>query len=459
MIDFPIYQVPYLGNGMTIALDAVIHVILGHGFAIGAFTMVVYAEWMGFKHKSIHWETFAKDFIRPLIIIITGVGAVTGVGIWFTISALAPRGTGNMLRVFFWPWFIEWAVFTAEVIVILIYYFLWDKWSERKKWAHIKLGCSYTFLAMMSGVLITGILGFMLTPDGWPWDQSFWKAFFNPSFLPQLFVRFGLAFFLGSVFTISFLLFTKRDPEFKKLALKKFGLFGLIALAVWFLAAVWYFSVVPSTFKTHAIFSVLTGKFSQYTTIFWVVNIAALIFLIIFAVMAFTGRIGLSKTLVIPTAILAMLFVTEFERVREFIRGPYLMPGYMYANQILLKETPMLEAKGTVVNSYWYEKLTNKKNLPSQGLYLFGKNCSVCHTIDGLNDIKAKVKGRSRDGVFVIVKNSHKMVPFMPPFSGSRQEQRIVSEFIYRLANDEIQLQAPSRFILNDIKIKKGGKQ
>ncbi len=458
MIDFPIYQVPYLGNGMTIALDAVIHVIISHGLAIGAFTMVAYSEWMGFKHKSIHWETFARDFIRPLIIIITGVGAVTGVGIWFTISALAPRGTGNMLRVFFWPWFIEWAVFTSEVIVILIYYFLWDKWSERKKKAHINLAFFYTALAMMSGVLITGILGFMLTSDGWPWDQSFWNAFFNPSFLPQLFVRFGFAFFLGSVFTISYLMFTKRDPVFKKEALKKFGVIGLIALGVWLLATIWYFSVVPSTFKTHAVFSVLTSHLSQYTTMFWIINIAALIFLIIFAVMAFTGRIGLSKVFVIPAAILAMLFVTEFERVREFIRGPYLMPGYMYANQILLKETPMLEEEGTVVNSYWFDKLTDGNNVASQGLYLFGKNCAVCHTIDGLNDIKARVKGRSRDGIFVIVGNSHKMVPFMPPFSGSRQEQRIVSEFIYRLANDEIELQAPSRFIQNDIKIKKGGK-
>lgn len=458
MIDFPIYQVPYLGNGMTIGLNAVIHVIISHGLAIGAFTMVAYSEWMGFKHKSIHWETFAKDFIRPLIIIITGVGAVTGVGIWFTISALAPRGTGNMLRVFFWPWFIEWAVFTSEVIVILIYYFLWDKWTERKKKTHINLAFFYTFLAMMSGVLITGILGFMLTSDGWPWDQTFLNAFFNPSFLPQLLVRFGLAFFLGSVFTISYLMFSKRDPNFKKEALKHFGLIGIVALSVWFLASVWYFSVVPSTFKTHSVFSVLTGNLSQYTTWFWIINIAVLLFLSVFAFFAFTGRSGLSKALVIPAAIFAMLFVAEFERVREFIRGPYLMPGYMYANQVLLKEVPLLEEKGTIVNSYWYEKLTDEKNVAKEGLYLFGKNCSVCHTIDGLNDIKVRVKGRSRDGVFVLVRNSHKMVPFMPPFSGSLAEQRILSEFIYRLANDEFDLEAPSRFISHDIKIKKGGK-
>ena len=133
-MDFPIFQVPYLGNGMTIALDAVLHVFISHGLAIGAFSMVVVSEYLGQRRASRDWECFAKDFLQFIVFLITSVGAVTGVGIWLITSALSPRGIGSLLRVFFWPWFIEWGVFTVEVVIVLIYYYTWQNWSgERKK--------------------------------------------------------------------------------------------------------------------------------------------------------------------------------------------------------------------------------------------------------------------------------------------------------------------------------------
>src|SRR5665811_537960 len=177
-MEFPLFQVPYLGNGMTIALNAVLHVIISHGLAIGAVAIVALGEYLGVRKASSDWEGFSRDLLKVLIIIITGVGAVTGAGIWFTISALSPRATGSLLRVFFWPWFIEWLVFTAEVVVILTYYFTWDRWTAERKKQHVYLGFSYVFFATLSGFFITGILGFMLTSDGWPWDKSFWSAFF-----------------------------------------------------------------------------------------------------------------------------------------------------------------------------------------------------------------------------------------------------------------------------------------
>lgn len=132
-MEFPFFQVPYLGNGMTIALNAVLHIIIAQGITTGVITMIALAEYIGFKKSSEHWESFARSLLKPTIIIITGVGSVTGVGIWFITSALSPKGIGLMLRIFFWPWFVEWLVFAIEVIVILLYYFTWEKWSGLKK--------------------------------------------------------------------------------------------------------------------------------------------------------------------------------------------------------------------------------------------------------------------------------------------------------------------------------------
>ena len=122
------------------------------------------------------------------------------------------------------------------------------------------------------------------------------------------------------------------------------------------------------------------------------------------------------------------------------------MPGYMYANQILLKESLFLDKHGTLDNSYWYNITTGSPDVINQGAYLFARNCSMCHTIDGINDIKTKVRERPEDGIFVIIGHIHEMVPFMPPFSGTEVERRILSRFLYQLANGKISLEKPSRF-------------
>jgi hypothetical protein len=66
---------------------------------------------------------------------------------------------------------------------------------------HVFLGAAYLSFALLSTALITGILGFMLTSDGWPWDRAFWSAFLNPSYLPQLFLKIGISLSIGALFS------------------------------------------------------------------------------------------------------------------------------------------------------------------------------------------------------------------------------------------------------------------
>jgi len=445
-VEFPIFQVPYLGNGMTIALNAVFHVVISHGISIGVMAMVVVSEYLGLKNPSEDWENFSKTLLKPTIIIVTGLGAVTGVGIWFITSALSPRGIGSLLRVFFWPWFIEWIVFTLEVIVLLTYYFTWGRWTGHRKRYHIYLGLSYVLFALASAFLITGILGFMLTSDGWPWDQSFWSAFFNPSFVPQFLLRIAGAFTLGTLFSVAFLLYTFQKDPFRKEALRFLSKIAFLSFFAVFVFSWWYFTVVPSAFKTDIIFSVLTSRFSQQPELFWYANVTGAAVFFLFALFGLRGSPTLLKILVVPTILISIGFVTEFERIREFIRGPYLMPGYMYANQVLLKENPFLDEKGALKGAYWYNETVSKPDVTHQGAYLFAQNCSVCHTIGGINDIRDRVRGRTEDGILVILKHAHEMVPFMPPCSGTEDERRVLATFFYQLSNKEIEIGAPSRF-------------
>jgi mono/diheme cytochrome c family protein len=445
-LEFPIFQVPYLGNGMTIAFNAVLHVVISHGVSIGVTAMIVLGEYLGFRRSSPNWETFSKTLLKPTIIIITGVGAVTGVGIWFITSALSPRSIGSLLRIFFWPWFIEWIIFTLEVIIILIYYFTWDRWTGQLKKRHVYLGLSYVLLALVSAFLITGILGFMLTPDSWPWSKSFWSGFFNPSLPPQLFLRIAGSFALGALFSMAFLLFSAHNSPFRKEALALLSKIALICFFATIGFSWWYFSVLPPAYKTNIEFSVLTPRFSQDPAFFWYANIAAAILLFLLMLFGLKGIARPSRILIIPAILISIGFTAEFERIREFIRGPYLIPGYMYSNQVLQAEAPFFDKTGVLESAYWYRETVTKPDVVSQGAYLFAQNCSSCHTIGGINDIRARVEGRTEDGIFVILKHTHEMVPFMPPFSGTDDERRILARFFNQLSNKEIELKPLSRF-------------
>jgi hypothetical protein len=444
-MEFPIFQVPYLGNGMTIGLVAVLHVLISHGVAIGVMTMVVLGEYRGWRAQKQEWDTFSQSLLKAVIIIITGVGAPTGVGIWVVTSALSPVGIGSLLRIFFWPWFLEWLVFVMELGVLLTYYFTWDRWTGARKPRHVYLGVVYVGLALCSAFLITGILGFMLTPAAWPWERSLVSGFFNVSFPPQLLLRLAAALTLGSLLTLAYLLLGRREPRFRAQVAPFFGRIGLVAALLIPFLTWWYYAVVPSRYKTHIFYAVLTSRLSQQPEVLTVAAGVALVTLLACTGLAWRGRVRGARVLVIPALVCMVVWVGAFERAREFIRGPYLMPGYLYATNVLLSEKPFVDQHGLLPNAYWFNML-GRDNPEHQGAYLLAQNCAGCHTIGGINDIRIRVRDRSEDGIFVYLSHIGEMVPFMPPFSGTEAERRILARFLYRLSQDRIQLTAPSRF-------------
>jgi mono/diheme cytochrome c family protein len=453
-MQFPYYQFPVFGDGLLIAFDAILHVFISHGVAIGIVTMIVLAEYIGYRDKEPKWENFAKSAMKPTVIIITSVGAITGVGIWFITSGVVPAAIGSMLRVFFWPWFIEWIVFALEVVVILIIYFTWDSWQYERKRNHIRLGFAYVVLACISAFLITGILGFMLTPDGWPTNRSFWSAFFNPTFIPQLAWRISISLAMGGLFIIFYLLFSsKSSTKFRKAAMNYYAKILVAPLVLMPFCAWWWYYMVPEGFKTHAKPSTLlwvivkdTGLLGLFNEIFWISLVANIIIVFAIIITAWKEWVTISKVIIVPIILIILFFVAEYERVREFVRGPYLMPGYMYANTVLLTEHELFSKEGLLKNSYWFDKMAPKQTLEQKGAYLFAMNCGTCHTIGGKNDIIDRFKGRSEPGIYVILGKTEEMVPWMPPFTGTDEERKITAHFLKNLVDNKYSLQMPARY-------------
>ncbi len=447
-MGFPVFDMPFAGNPILIAVDAIVHVVLSHGIAIGAVTFIVVAEWVGWRDGAPEWETFARRLLKPTAIAVVAIGAPTGVGIWLITSVIAPRGIASLLRVFFWPWFIEWMVFTGEVILLLLYAYTWRRWTGALKRRHVRLGFTYVAFSVATALIISGILGFMLTPDGWPWQERLANAFLNPSYPPQLLVRLGLALLLGSLYAVLWLAWTEQDPRFRARALVTFGRLGGVGAAVVLLAGIWYLRVAPSASKAFLLSSWGVRGFSQAPAAFAVVNGLAIAILLAYVITALSGYARRARAVAIAATVAAIALVAEFEFVRESARKPYLMPGYMYANQILTHEVAWLQENGLLKNAYWYNAAVSSRSLRSEGAYLFLQNCSRCHAVGGFNDIRERLRGRPADGIYAILGNTRAMVPFMPPFAGTSDERRILSEFLSDVAEGRIPAASVRQFTL-----------
>ena len=446
-MQFPYFQFPLFGDPLVIALDAVLHVFISHGVAIGLMFMIVLAEYIGLRRNAESWESLARGAIKPTVIVITGIGAVTGVGIWFITAGLVPQAIGSLLRIFFWPWFIEWLVFFAEVVVVLVYYSTWHRWRGERKISHVRLGFGYVGLASISAFLITGILGFMLTSDGWPENQNFWAAFFNPSFLSQLAWRLSIALAMGALFMIFYLAFVHDGKrEFQRQASAFYAKILVLPLIGMAITGWWWFQTVPAGFKSHAKPSILIWVFARDIRWFWVFHIGAGILVGLLLVAVLTKNLPASRVLVIPATLVVLFAVAEFERVREFIRGPYVVPGYMYASEVMLTEHELFSKEGMLPYSYWFNQMTPEPTVEQEGAFLFAQNCGTCHTIGGRNDIRSRFKGTTERGIYVILGRTEQMVPWMPPFSGTDEERSKMSHFISKLLEHQYKLEEPARY-------------
>ena len=440
---------------MVIGLNAVIHVILSHGVAVGAFGLFALSQiaarqsWNRFQNDA---DEFSWEFLKFLVITITIFGAVTGAGIWFTIGSLAPRSTGLMLRVFFWPWFVEWWIFVFEATSLVTLYLGWSRWHKAGSRIPLWLSIYYALLASISAILITGILSFMLTPGAWVENRNFWTAFLNPTFVPQTVARLGLAFMLGSQISLAVLLCRKRDSEFVHGTVRLYSQVYLLAVIVFAIGLVAYFPNIPASFRTEIIYSVLTQHFVHEQAIFWWINGLAAGLVCIHFLLGLFGKIQFLKLLLIPAFICTCGMIAEFERIREFIRGPYTMPGYMFANGVLVDEYPKFKKDGMLSRTEWFRANQNEQSRWKAGAYLFRRNCGICHTVGGINNINDRLKGRPQDGIYVLLGHTHETIPFMPPFSGNDQERRILSEFLYDFGQGKIQFSSRGRIIPSEAK-------
>ncbi|MEB3285534.1 MAG: c-type cytochrome [Candidatus Sericytochromatia bacterium] len=435
-MDFPYFEFPWLGNRWLIAIVATLHVLVNHSAAIGGSLLVVLMERRGLKELNADWDAAAYRLAFIFFLLTTTVGALSGVGIWFTVMVSAPQALSALLYIFFWAWFIEWGVFIAEVGMVLAYFLSWNRFKSRDR--HLALGWAYVLTSFLTLAIISGILGAMLTPGSWLEERGFWGAFFNPTYLPQLILRSGLALALAAV--LGLLLQGRVASEnirgdFQRLC----GQFLLMALPLMAVGGAGYLWVLPERVKALLPTALMTQRYADWASLGLGFQVAACVAVGILGLMTLRRDRLVPRLGVTLVAVLLLGWVGHFERVREFVRKPFLIPGYMYANGIRVSEVPRLNRDGLLGGARWAEVsgVVPGKEIAA-GRALFRLQCAACHTLSGPNALGDKFAGRDVDAVVGFLSVQHQVYPFMPPFVGTEVEKRALAEFLAGPPSEEV---------------------
>ena len=441
-MDFPVFHLDFLNNRMLIALIGVLHVIINHAMAVGGIPLVVYLERRGALTNDLEWDAFAYKTLRFFFVITTTVGALTGVGIWFSAGLVNPYAIGSLLRVFFWTWFVEWLVFVTEVVLILAYYLTWQRWSGPTKGKHLRLGYTLAFASWATMALIVSILSFMMDVGSWRTQRTLLSGMFNPVYLPQLAFRTPLAMVMAGAFALFALLWTtKPGSELRTNAVRALGRWTLAWTPAVVAGGAWYARVIPSAMRSNLPVALLTQALESWSKtaleVLGVAGVAVGGFMLWAAARPRTFR---SWGLVVP-ALLSIALIGTFERVREFIRKPYAIAGYLYSNGFRKEDYALLQRDGILAHAtYTAVRRVTDENEVEAGREVFNLACTRCHTVDGINGIRGLLSNLygedqpwQRDLIAAYVGTMHVTRPFMPPFPGSARERTALGAYLVSL--------------------------
>jgi mono/diheme cytochrome c family protein len=445
MFDYPIFDMPLFGHRLIFAFDAIVHVFISHGAAVGGSIVLALAQYVAIKNNDRKFDELAYKILFTFFVLATAVGALTGIGIWVHVNIINPAAIGALLRVFFWKWFVEWIVFNIEMIFLLWWFLTWKKYplGTPGKTFHFKLGATYAISSWFTMAIITAILGFMMTPGQWlssefPAKPDYLASLFNPSWIPSLGFRtfFSTAWAAAAAMFLTWF-FTRDDEETRGKAMRFFGNILWVSVPLFLAFGYWYYLQFPQAAKDLFSIGAATRAFANNPAVVWGLTGGLAAFVLIGGVSIYLNPKRAPLAVAFLLVIGCMGLIAEFERVREFVRKPFIIYGYMYANGVRVMDVPVLNRDGFLKRAAFVPdalKTITPENKIAAGEALYQMQCRYCHTINGVNAIKARIKGWDEKTIYHRLGTLNSAAtPFMPPFTGTDEERKALAAFLATL--------------------------
>ncbi len=443
-MEYPLFEVTGLGGGMLIAIVAIVHVVIAQ-FAVGAGIYMAITHTVALRRNDQLLLRYLKDHAQFVVLLSFVLGALTGVGIWVTIGLVSPAATSRLIHNFVWGWAIEWCFFAIEIAAGYAYYYGWGRLSPR---VHAATAWIYGIAAFMSLVVINGILCFMLTPGRWiemtaetgggaplnP-DLGFWLGFFNETYWPSLILRTISCLSLAAIFIAVIVNLYGNYTRAERQRIINHGAWFMAPLVLMVPAGWWYFAQLPPTslefLRGGAVAMMMFLAFGV------VVSVAIGLY-------AYFGLLRANRYINLETSLLllgcAFVATGSAEFVREGVRKPYVIYGYLYSNGIpALGEWPeRIKREGILAHAPFVlppgrtPAEARELPLPEQGRFVFQAECRMCHELRGTNAIRSLISGKSRELLMMQVKELEQW-GYMPPFHGTESELKALIEYLMEL--------------------------
>lgn len=445
-MHYPWWYVPVLTSPMLIAIIAVLHVLVSH-YAVGGGLFLAVEVGYAYRTRNRALLTYLRAHAWFFILLTVVYGAVTGVGIWWTIGLAAPLPTELLIHTFLFGWAMEYVFFVLEIVAAFIFFYYWGRLDPR---THTRVGWVYAGSAWMSLVLITAITGFMLNPGRWLDHPTFWHGFLNPQFIPQVLARTGGALLLASLYVYLHAAFRAPDARLRDLLGHRSARPALLGAALIMLGgALWYVFLPPSARTALAAASVL--------------NILMLLIFALTAVVFVMLYLGpyrhpgwVSAGFAILLFVMGTAAFASGEYIREAVRKPYVVYNAVMSNGIYPREVARLRAGGYLDGGTWTRAYVGSRypqvidetgaiderrfaGLPPAdrlhlGRVLFQYHCNSCHSAVGYSGIHELTRGWPPALLRIVVEHPEQVRFFMPPWAGTPEEAGLLVDYLASLA-------------------------
>jgi len=448
-MHYPWWYVPILTSPMLIAVVSVVHVLVSH-YAVGGGLFLAVETAFAYRTEDREYLAYLKRHGRFFVLLTVAFGAITGVGIWWTIGLASPLATEMLIRTFVFGWATEYVFFVVEIAAAFIFYYYWGRLPAK---IHVTVGWIYGIAAWISLVLITGITAFMLHPGAWIESPNFWNAFFNPQFLPQTVARTGGALLLSSLYVYLHASLVVKDKRLHDLIAKRSARPALLGAVLIVVGGLGWYAFLPESAR-----AVLDGAAVLSVLTVLIFALTAVVFVLLY-LGPYRNPHWLSPGFAGALTLFGVAAFSTGEFIREAVRKPYVLYNVVLSNQIFPDEVAGLRTNGYLEGGTWTKeyvrrhfpqvmdaadngRINEKKllELPPQdrirvGEVLFQYHCNDCHAIrQGYSAVGPLVRGRTEEMNLWTVEHLERAHFFMPPWAGTHEEAQVLAAYLTSIA-------------------------
>jgi len=444
-MHYPWWYVPALTAPLLIAIVAVLHVLVSHYAVGGGLFLAVevgYAYRTGNRDLLAYLRRHAWFFVLLTVV----YGAITGVGIWWTIGLASPLPTELLIHTFVFGWAMEYVFFVIEIAAAFIFYYYWGRLDPH---THQIVGWLYAASAWISLVLITAITGFMLNPGSWIAQGGFWRGFFNPQFVPQVLARTGGALLLASLYVYLHAA-VKAPPGLRNLLGARSARPALLGAVLIMAGGVLWYIFLPASAQV-----ALAAASTLNILMLLIFALTAIVFVMLY-LGPYRNPGWVTTGFAILFFVLGTAAFTTGEYIREAVRKPYVVYNAVMSNGIYPAEVPRLRAGGYLDGGVWtkayvagrYPQLLDPAGridrsrfgaLPEEdqirlGRVLFQYHCNACHAVAGYSGIRELARGWTPQMLRDVVEHPERVRFFMPPWAGTPEEAGLLVTYLESIA-------------------------